>query len=201
MNQREPTSAPVGVGQALPCLALLLLPLLTAAQGWARPAVSAKPSSARSYLVAIGSPPLRFEEPAPPPDLVTRPPAAAPPQPTAGGNASDSTPLALDTAALAATSPEVPATGSIVGTSPIDNIDVDSDDSALDTIDDAPEPVRTPPPILRDDLRPQTRPEDFLPFFQIPAPGTDATVIVPAPRTPTGRPLPPSSATYTQSPR
>lgn len=158
-------------------------------------------SSARSYLVAIGSPPLRFEEPAPPPDLVTRPPAAAPPQPTAGANASDSAPLAPDTAALAATSPDAPAAAAIAGTSPIDNVLVEPDDPALDTIDDVPEPVRTPPPILRDDLRPQTRPEDFLPYFQIPAPGTDATVIVPAPRTPTGTPLPPSSATYTQSPR
>ena len=201
MNQREPTSAPVGAGQALPCLALLLLPLLTAAQGWARPALSAPASSAKSYLVALGSPPLRFEEPAPPPDLVTRPPAAAPPQPTPGANVSDSAQPALEADALATTSTVAPATAAIVGTSPIDSVEVELDEPLPALIDDAPEPARTPPPILRDDLRPQIRPEDFLPYFQIPAPGTDATVIVPTPRTPNGTPLPPSSATYTQTPR
>ena len=204
MNQREPTSAPVGAGQALPCLALLLLPLLTAAQGWARPALSAPHAySAKSYLVALGSPPLRFEEPAPPPDLVTRPPAAAPPQPPSGANASDSAALVPETNALAATpgSPVAPAAAAIVATAPIDSVVVEPDEDPSDTIDAAPEPARTPPPILRDDFRPQTRPEDFLPYFQIPAPGTDATVIVPTPRTPNGTPLPPSSATYTQTPR
>ena len=76
-----------------------------------------------------------------------------------------------------------------------------ADEPTTPSATDDPPPVRTPTPILRDDLRPQTRPEDFLPFFQIPAPGSDADVIVPTPRTPVGTPLPPSSATYTQTPR
>jgi hypothetical protein len=47
---------------------------------------------------------------------------------------------------------------------------------------------------LPDDLRQPTRPEDFLPYFQLPGPGVNPGVPAPAP-------LPPSSATYTQTPR
>ena len=45
-----------------------------------------------------------------------------------------------------------------------------------------------PPAILPDDTRPRVRAEDFLPYFRIPG--------VPVPAQ-----LPPSSATYTQTPR
>lgn len=198
MNQREPTAAPIGAGQALPCLALLLLPLLTAAQGWARPALSPRTAfSAKPYLVALGSPPLRFEEPAPPPDLVTRPPASAPPQPALDqpSAVSDAPALATDTSSPVT----VPASLAAAASQPVDPIAEPLDEPDT-TLPDDSEPARTPAPILRDDIRPQTRPEDFLPFFRIPAPGGDATVIVPTPRTPSGTPLPPSSATYTQTP-
>ena len=57
----------------------------------------------------------------------------------------------------------------------------------------APAPTRTPAPakptsapIIPDDVRPAVRAEDFLPYFQIPGAAAPA-------------PLPPSTATYTQS--
>ena len=60
--------------------------------------------------------------------------------------------------------------------------------------DTPPESTHGPLPILPDDLRQPTRPEDFLPYFQLPGPGVNPGVPAPAP-------LPPSSATYTQTPR
>jgi hypothetical protein len=54
-------------------------------------------------------------------------------------------------------------------------------------------------PILPDDARPQARPEDFLPYFQIPVNQSDVNLIVPAARTPSvPNNLPYSSATYRQ---
>jgi len=57
--------------------------------------------------------------------------------------------------------------------------------------------------ILPDELHPQVRPEDFLPFFQIPGAATgpgDVTLVVPVPRNPPAPPTQPtSSATYTQT--
>lgn len=204
MNQREPTPAPLGAGQALPCLALLLLSLLAVVRAWSRPAHHPQSAfgHAKPYLVALGAPPLRFQELEPPPDLVTRPPAAAPPQPAA---AAGSEPAPSD-------NPQpVSSPSSVVTASPVAPVapasSVTTNDATTDLLppESEPPPVRTPAPILPDDLRPQARPEDFLPFFRIPVsrPG-DPTVIVPVPRTPANpaspAPLPPSSATYTQSP-
>jgi hypothetical protein len=189
MNHREPTSVPRGTGQALPCLALLLLPLLAVARAWSRPMLppQAISSDSKPYLGAIGAPPLRFQEPAPPPDLVTRPSAAAPPRPASKEESADVTvaeshpnPAPLGTAAPPPT----------------------STDSAVTSGADPSAPPRTPPPILRDEIHHQTRAEDFLPFFQIPAtqPGDVNAAAVPrAPSAPA--PLPTSSATYTQTPR
>jgi hypothetical protein len=84
----------------------------------------------------------------------------------------------------------------------------------VDTKPDKSNPKETPPPakpagprsILPDDTRPSVKPEDFLPFFQIPgtakAPG-EASLIIPASAlvAPTASPIPPSSATYTQTPK
>jgi hypothetical protein len=72
-----------------------------------------------------------------------------------------------------------------------------------------PAPVAGPKPpaaILPDDTRPAVRPEDFLPFFQVPGAAKSAgevNVIMPANAltTPPAAPLPRSSATYTQSPK
>lgn len=198
MNQREPTSAPVGAGQALPCLALLLLFLLVVARAWSRPIFPQASALAqhKPYLVALGSPPLRFQEPAPPPDLTTRLAAGAPPQPSADSASSESAPPANPAASGSqpnSTTPSAPPTAS--------SLAIDSASTTL-TTDEAPVPARTPLPILPDELRPQARPEDFLPFFQIPVsrPG-DVNVVVPVPRAPAApAALPPSSATYTQTP-
>lgn len=199
MNQREPTSTPIGVGQTLSCLALLLLPMVAAARAWSRPALPMQDAlpHPRTYLVALGSPPLRFEEPAPPPDLVTRPAAGAPPRPAMfdeplAGQDQPAAPAAVSASSPSPTADHTPVPGA-------------STDSATTPPTEAQVPVHTPPPILPDDVRPQTRPEDFLPFFQIPAtqPG-GPSVIVPVPRIPASpapAPLPPSSATYTQTPR
>jgi hypothetical protein len=64
-------------------------------------------------------------------------------------------------------------------------------------------PSRSPRPILADDTRPEARPEDFLPFFQIPVTQPDdVNVIVPGARAPGAlSPMPYSSATYRQTPR
>jgi hypothetical protein len=69
----------------------------------------------------------------------------------------------------------------------------------------APNPAKAPPPaIIPDDARPSVRPEDFLPYFQLPGAGKpgDVNLLVPASalRGDTGSlPVQPSSATYTQS--
>jgi hypothetical protein len=58
---------------------------------------------------------------------------------------------------------------------------------------------------LPDDTRPTIRPEDFLPYFQIPGSArhpADVTLLVPVPSAaPAPASLTPSSATYTQSPK
>jgi len=57
-----------------------------------------------------------------------------------------------------------------------------------------------PPPILPDDLRPQVRPEDFLPFFQPPG-GSSGSAPAGVPVPPAPAMLPPSSATFMQTSR
>ena len=204
MNQREPTTAPKGAGQALPCLALLLLPLFMAQRAWSRPPVRLVVEigqESKPYLTAIGAPLLRFAEAAPPPDLVGRPAAGAPPHPVEGEEAGPDAAtkpgqrkaVVPPTAQADVTLPPAPVSGALpVNGNAKKPVNESSDASAPET--------RTPPPILQDELHPPARPEDFLPYFQIPTahPG-DANIVVPVPRTPA--PLPQSSATYTQTPK
>ena len=189
MNHREPTSVPRGTGQALPCLALLLLPLLAVARAWSRPMLPPQATSTASkpYLGAIGAPPLRFQVPAPPPDLVTRPPAAAPPQPASTGEISDVTPHAAP-----------PATTATITVNPTAVPANQPTDSAAAPEAEAPAPARTPPPILRDEIHRQTRAEDFLPFFQPPGANQNQGDFSMRPTSPTPGVQPPSSATYQQ---
>ena len=194
MNHREPTSVPKGTGRALPCLALLLLPLMSGVRASARPQlpIDAGLTQQKPYLVALGAPPLRFQEPAPTADLVVRPPKPgtprAPSLDTSAGNSE----------AMAHSSPELSSNNksSLTAHASVANPSTEAEVS-LST------PAKTPLPILPDETRSQARAEDFLPFFQIPAtqPG-DVTVVVPVPRAPAApSPLPLSSATYTQTPR
>lgn len=136
------------------------------------------------YLPVCGAPPLRFERPAPPPDVATDPPAAAPPIPSL-----DPTETLVATANSAAMQPVEPAPAPAAVAEP-----------------DATEPAKTAPrPILPDDTRPAVRAEDFLPFFRVPGAGRNpagASIVVPGvPAAPPGPANPPSSATYTQTPR
>jgi hypothetical protein len=194
MNHREPTSEPQGPGWAFPCLALLLLPLLSGARA---PALTQLPPQAgltqqNSYLVALGAPPLRFHDPVLQTDLAVRPPKPGAPKPIISDHPSTATEAAGDVSfADASRTPPAPETRHET-----------TDTLSSDTADNPSKPVRTPLPILPDEVRPQARPEDFLPFFQIPAPQSgDVNVIVPVPRSPgsTATALPASSATYTQT--
>lgn len=192
MNHREPTSVPPGTGQTMPCLALLIFSLLLIGRAWSRPMLPAPiiPSASKPYLGVLGAPPIRFQEPAPPPDLVTRPASGAPPQPAAQDEtSSDVTPSAASHHPIANVSDQVPATV----TPPV----VIDSESHSPTEPSAP--AKTPAPILRDDLHRQTHAEDFLPYFQIPITQSGDVMLAPVPRTPP--PLPPSSATYTQTPK
>jgi hypothetical protein len=166
------------------CLALPLLSALAPTQ------VDALPQTAVSgwdtangqrmgYLPVLGAPPLRFESPPPrtkPAAPVVASATVPPPAPE------DSAPTVTPDSAAA----EPPAT-------------TDSMNPP------AAAPARTPPAMIPDDARPAIRAEDFLPYFQIPGSATqpsDVTLLVPAARSaPAPAPIPPSSATYTQTPK
>ena len=198
MNHREPPQLSVGARRALRCLSLLLLPSLAPNAAHSLPRSRTSPSPAiepRSpepvpYLAALGAPPLRFQKSTPPPDLVTHPAAAAPPTPpltptestVAQANAAAAQSIAVRPAA------EAPA----------------AEAKSKETPSSSPAKP-APRAIIADDTRQAVRPEDFLPFFQLPgsakSPG-EVNVVVPGSLTaPTAAPLPPSSATYTQTPR
>lgn len=192
MNHREPPHLPVGVRRALRCLSILLVPALTLDEGMAGPRLrSTIRSSADStpYLPVLGSPSLRIEEALPPPDLVTRPAAAAPPVPALSPAESSVAAANADAARSTAVAP--------------DDTHIETKPAATASTS---EPAAKPPaPILPDTSRPIVHAEDFLPYFQIPGSAKqagDVTILMPgAPSAPAPGPLPPSSATYTQSPR
>lgn len=191
MNQREPTHPLSAACRALRTLSLLLLPILapTGADALTRSHVPVGSRPPAPYLPAIGAPQLRFQEAAPPPDLVARPPAAAPPQPALTDTENS---VAADNAT---------ATRSL--TAPATTDETPANEATSSTPQEGSRP-KTVAPILPDDARPQIRPEDFLPYFQIPGSAQragDVTLLVPAPSSaPTGAPLPASSATYRQTP-
>lgn len=186
--------------RALHCLALLLLPAMSpgGAQALTRPRSSGNdpgPGAGLPYLPALGAVPLRFQEAAPPPDLSTRPAAAAPPTPAL--SPTETTVALANAAAARPATVTAPATRDPAQPAPV---------STSTAADPATTNAKPPPAILPDDARPQVKPEDFLPYFQIPGslkgPG-DVTVIAPAARAapaPTTV-IPPSSASLTQSPR
>ena len=194
--------------QASHCLALLLLPAL--APGFSRavprPRTTPGPEAVvqtrhmpQPYLRVVGAPPLRFVEVAPPADPIMRMPTSGTPTGLAGNSSAELEP-----------SPEVPADVSVESTPATEVAETMPAARPLPTtVAPAtrvePEPVyRGPAPILPDDTRPSLQPEDFLPFFQLPGTGRlsgEVNVITPMPAQAPGSPaLPPSSATYRQTP-
>jgi hypothetical protein len=197
MNQREPPHLPVENRKTLHYVALLLLPtlapLIALASGRVRSSghQSARLDDSAPYLQAVGAPPIRFRDRAPPP-------AQSPPPSLFGavrleGDSLEGATNRPDVLLARPTAPpdDLSATGESTGpTKP--------------TAPAAKPPPPPPPSIIPDDTRPTVRPEDFLPFFQLPgsasAPG-GVGVIVPVPMAaPTPVTLPPSSATYRQTP-
>ena len=144
------------------------------------------------YMPKIGTLPLRFQAPAPAPDLSVRPAAAS--ATTTELAPAESTVAAANAAAAQSTAaPDEPASAL---TAP--------QGSATEKASSGTN--KSPPPILPDHAKPAVRPEDFLPYFQIPgsaAHPSDVTLFVPATPSQPAAPgtLPPSSATYTQTPR
>jgi hypothetical protein len=197
MNHREPTSSSQGVGQAFLCLALLLLSFLSGARASARTQLPPQPvfiqqAPEKPYLVALGAPPLRFQDPAPSPDLTVRPPkpGISPVAPPEASLKSDALGDVSSAPVTSETHPDI----ALKKPAAVASTETESTPST---------PTRTPLPILPDEARPQARPEDFIPFFQIPANQSgEVNVIVPVTRTPaTPGSMPTSSATYTQSAR
>lgn len=201
MNHREPPHLSAGARRALRSLSLLLLPALTSeiAPALARQQTvagqeqDAPRSASLPYLTVVGAPALRFQRSTPPPDLVTRPAAAAPPvpplTPTEATVALANAAAAQSAARTARAHDEVPVTEIKVETPP-----------------PAAPAKPTPKAILPDDARPAVRPEDFLPYFQVPGSArqtgeVNVVVPVPAPANNGSIPVAPSTATYTQSPK
>jgi hypothetical protein len=182
MNLSE---APFYSGRTLrSLLPLLIVPLLAdvaRAGGPARCGGFFRDDRPRSegdgYLATIGGPGLRFTAPAPESEPATRP--VVPVLPAAPPTAGAATPASPggETRMSEPREPKPVAKPAV-----------------------APAAKSPPPPILPDDLRPQVRPEDFLPFFQ--PPGSSAGAVpagVPVPPPPGA--LPPSSATFMQTTR
>lgn len=199
MNHRETPSLSTGVSRGLRSLPLLLLPVLASESAPALPhhrasglGVAGQGSDSLPYLAFVGAPPLRFQKAVLPPEVLTRPAAGAPPIPPLTPtevSVAEANAAAARSATAGPLSPEQTAAAAKADGKP------------------APAPAKpVPKAILPDDTRPAVRPEDFLPYFQIPGAGKSANevnVIMPAgaPSAPTAAPLPPSSATYTQSPK
>lgn len=198
MNHREPPHCAAGLRRALRFASLLLVPTLVpkSVSGGARShpnadaALDLREETPRllPYLPVLGSPPLRFQMPQPPPDLTVRPAAGAPPIPSAPPHE----PIAA--APVASLDPKPAPAPATAPTEVAANVEKS-----------APASAKAPPPaIIPDDARPSIRPEDFLPYFQIPGSGKpgEPTMIVPASALRGGSgslPVAPSSATYTQS--
>jgi len=192
MNHLDPPHLPVDLCWRLHVAALLLLPTMAQTHSHATGRSGGQDST--PYLLAVGHSPLRFRDEELPSALPKRPPAGAPPAPNERANATsadsgkspDVIPAPADAAAVLSPSPGLPPEAGRPNAPP------------------ASQPP-APSAIIPDDSRPVVRPEDFLPFFQLPgstgSPG-GFTVIAPVPASaPAPAALPPSSASFTQSPR
>ncbi len=191
MNHREPRLRPRDSAQAWRYLAMLLLPLLDPAHSNAAGRMRSTnrfPSNPREgptpYLQAANAPPLRFQEPPPAPPAIVRPLRGVPFPTYRGMNDVSAPDVIVHNPRPAVPPPAEPA----------------------NEIKEAPPPPRksSPAPILPDDVRPQTRPEDILPFFQLPGSRRgpiETSVIVPVPASaPSPAPIPPPTTRLRDDP-
>jgi hypothetical protein len=194
MNHREPPHPSAGVRRALMCLAALLWAAVAPQRLDAitrRSVITfVRSVEASPYLPINGAPPLRFAEaPAPPKALEVN-----------ASNASGTLPLTQEAADFVPPDTALPQGA----TSPA-LTEALAGGGGTSEASSATPAAKSPAPILRDDVRPTVRAEDFLPYFQIPGsarnPG-DVTFMVPGITTPPAPgSLPPSSATYTPTPQ
>jgi hypothetical protein len=197
MNLREPPHLPVDHRKTLHYVALLLLPtlapIIALASGRVRTSgqQSARLGDSAPYLQSVGAPPIRFRERSPPP-------AASPPSSIFG----TAIRLEGDATEGALNRPDVllarPAALPDLAPEPAEST------APAKPVVPAVKPPPPPPSIIPDDTRATVRPEDFLPFFQLPSPSSapgGVGVVVPMPRSATPAVnLPPSAANYRQTP-
>jgi hypothetical protein len=128
------------------------------------------------YLTVIGSPPLRFQEPPPAVSPLEETPTAKLPKPITSPESDARRPAGPPPPpASTAPSPQAPRPAQPAGATTLSAGQPSGQDTAQ-------------PSIIPDEMRPRVRPEEFLPFFQLPVTGP----------TETPAPVPPSSATYRQ---
>jgi translation initiation factor IF-2 len=139
-----------------------------------RPVPIGQQEASQPYLTAVGAPPLRFEEPVPFPS-----PAA----PDAAG-------AARDPASPKPPAPR-PAPSAPAGPAAAQQKTLPAPASSTRAAGQPASPDSAQPSIIPDEMRPRVRPEEFLPFFQLPGQGAPSA---PAPNPPAT--LPPSTATY-----
>ncbi len=199
MNHREPSPTRRSVVRAGHCLALVLLAELNAraAHAGTRLRVVAPTVlgytwvDSLPYTMAGGSPPMRFAPEPPSPEIsavAALLPATADSTPDPAAKSQPDEPKAdVPDVELAVT----PAASNSSMAAPVKT---PSQPASLHTSE-----------LLPDEAHPQVRPEDFLPFFQVPGstrqPGSVSLIVPLSPAPPAPPAQPPSSATYIQSPR
>ena len=189
MNHRESPHHPARRREALSCLAVLFLAPAGAA-ALPRPsspkAHSITPANTTTYLPVVGAPQLRFQPKPYVAEPVQKLPDSSAPVASPGGSTSGGDFIIPKLHGAAEHAAEA---------SPV----VAADKSP------APAPSKTPAAIIQDDLRPAVRAEDVLPYFQMPGSArnpSDVTLLMPVPKAaPAPAAIPPSSATYTQTPK
>jgi len=184
MNSRVTVSLHPGRRRAWLGLTLLLPVMVTE--------VASTTEASLPYLRFVGSPPLRFQEARPPPEIAVHPLAGSLPPKSSEKVTSTLNPTAPASSKAAAGTAAAAGSAAANGKS---TVIVAGKPSAQ------PGTPAGPDPLLPDDAGSKVRPEDFLPFFQFPGarnlePKTAAAV--PAPPSPGVLPL--SSATYQQTP-
>jgi hypothetical protein len=198
VNKNDRRLRPRSIRQALHILAPLLLSGLSTECIGSRTRPSVRLSDWRiperdPYLTSVGAPALRFRVPDPEPEHAPRPVAIGPP--VAGLNVAESAVAAANTAARLGPEVGEPKPVEFIAPPRDSPTAPTPGETARAALAESAKPA--PRAILPDETRPRVRPEDFIPYFQMPG----ATPLNGANSTPVPNSLPPSSATYQQTPR